>query len=311
MNNAQSLESRAEFIDALHNLPEGEFSKRASESGARTIRLQLREKGIQRAKILPFEPLGDNARLIPHQTDDDLPFLLEEMEASQAGAVTIGYNGTTELRRISGKRFVVRFHRNITPKFWKHAREFATWKTDLKALTINNALLDLETQEDANWFRACNVIVGALNAAGSDGKKRHRGSTGGVTRANWRAATQHFDTFKLRPGVFICNWTTIGLPQDWQRTEWGGDGAEMNLKEGLKDFNPFGVKHAVTIKSELVPNRILHMYAPTDFLGVAYEMLPTQCYVKKEDDIIQTHADETVGFAIANINAVGKWTFAA
>lgn len=304
--------TNAEFLDALNNSSPETFTKMATEGGGRTIRLRLREKGIQRAKILPFDPLGERAqRLIPHSTDDDLPYLIEEMEAAQAGAITVAYNGTTQLSRMSADRFEVRFHRNITPKFWKHAREFATWKTDLKALTINNALLDLETQEDANWFRAHNSIVGALNTAGADGRFRHRGSVGGVTRANWLGATEYFNAFKLRPGVYITNWTTLGLLGALDHDAWGGPGAEKNFKEGLKDVNPFGVPHAVTIKSELIPNRVIQMYAPTDFLGVAYEMNPTQCYVKKEDDIVSTYADETVGFAIANPNALGKWTFGA
>ncbi len=304
-----NLSNDNDFRAALRDLPDQEFTKLASSEGSDTIRLRLRENGIQRHRVLPFQPIGDRT-LIPHSTDDDYPYLIEEMEATQAGAVTVSMGtGSSELRPMAGNRFEVRFHANKTPTFWKNAYEFMTWKTDLKGLTLNNALLDLESQEDNNWFRVHNGIVGALNSVNSDGKIRHRGSSGGVTRAAWNTATQHFNPFMLVPGVYVVNKTTISQLQNLGRNDWGGDGAETNFTQGLKDMNPFGVPHSVTLKQEVVPNRTMFMYAPSNFLGRAFQMQGVQAYVKKEDNIVSVRADEIVGFAIANRNAIGKWTF--
>jgi hypothetical protein len=297
-------------MQAIVESPDG-WQKNASEDAGSLIRLKLRETGFQRGHILPFAPL--KASELTKSLTSELPWKIEEMEAKQPNAVTLNYNDTSDYSNYKLDKFPMYFHTLSTPTFVKHVLELINYTNDPREIVTNNMLLDLQTQEDSNWIRLTDRVVGSPTGVGFTGQQQNFNIYGRIERAAYTQNLKHLLNAELTNGLFLINRTSAVDFLAWGREMVGGDLSEEMLRKGLQAmdttaFSFFNVPHVATIKRNLVPDNVVYKYAPRNFLGKAYELQPATVYMKKENKVITMYADELLSTAVANAAGVSKST---
>jgi len=307
--NIQEESKYRAVMQALVDAPEGQI-KNASEDASELIRLKLRETGYQRAHILPFKPIKPTD--ISPSLDSELPWRIEEMEASQGPAVNLNYDDTADYQPYKLDKFAMYFYDISTPVFQKNVTELLNYAHDPREVVTNNMLLDVQTQEDSNFTRLVDFLAGSPTGVGQSGVQQNFNIYGRISRVAYKESLKHLLNVELTNGVFLLNRTTAIDFLGWGRDEAGGDISQDMFENGLEalsTFSFFKVPHVATLKRNLVPDNVQYGFAPKNFMGKAYELTPLTVFMKKERKVIEMYATETISTAIANTKSVKKTTF--
>lgn len=296
------------LLDAIEQADHGHL-KNASEAGTQMIRRKLRENGFSRL-ILPYKQVSDaDLNYLP---DTELPVIVEEMEPDSPGAKSIPFNDTADTAFYYGDKFVIYFCKITTPEFTKNVEELRTYKNDLRQIITDNALKDIQTEEDSRFIVEVNRLVGSVGGSGEAGVQQNFEISGGITRATYKEVLSHLENRSLNNGVFLMNRKTAKEFLEWKRDEIGGDLAERLFTDGvsaLQEAKVFGVRHIFTIKRDIVPDNVIFQFAEPNFLGRARVLQDVTMYVEKKKDILRFSAQEKIGVAFANVAGVNKTTF--
>ena len=294
-----------ELIDAILNAPDGHL-KNASGLSGRFIRRRIRENGFFR-RILPFEDVKQSD--LSPSIDSEKPWIIEEMESDQPGAVSMNYDDTPDTAFFRGEKFAVVFYIITTPEFSKNVFELMTYKSDVREITTANALKDLHTKEDTKGINVVDRIVGAPNGVGASGQQQNFEMAGRISREIYVDNISHIEDKDLNNGVWLMNRRTSREFIKWGRDEMGGDKAQELALEGLEalsEFKILGIPHIATIKRTLVPDQVIYKFAEPGYLGRAYRLQDITTFVKKEKNILTMSAQEVVGMTIANVRAASR-----
>jgi hypothetical protein len=304
--NANEEVLNEQLLEALQEAQEGPC-KNASLLTGRFIRRKIRENGFGR-RVLPFE---DVTKEDLSDSFEELPMIIEEMEADQPGAVAANYNDTPDTAFFRGDKFAVLFYLIITPQFTKNVFELLNYKSDIREITTANMLKDIHTQEDTKFMIPVNQIVGSPSGVGASGQQQNFEILGRIARVNYVENTNHLEDKNLNNGVFLVNRRTAKEFLKWGRDELGGDKAQDLAFEGLEtltEFKFFGVPHIATIKRGLVPDNVIYKFAEPGYLGRAYRLQDITTFVKKEVNVLRMHAQECIGLTFSNLSALSKST---
>jgi hypothetical protein len=297
------------LLSAIQDAPEGHL-KNASEASSQMIRRRIRENGFSRL-ILPYKNIGDaDLNYLP---DTELPVIVEEMEPESPGAKSISFNDTADTQFYRADKFVVYFNKITTPEFTKNIDELRTYKQDLRGIITDNALKDIQTEEDARFIKTVDRIVGDVApAVGEAGVTQNFEINGDITRDTYVETLTKLTRRDLNNGVFLMNRETATKFIKFDRSEIGGDLAQSMFEDGLgamSEAKIMGVRHIFTIKRDLVPDDVVYQFAEPGFLGRAYQLQEVTMYVEKRKDILRFSALEKIGVAIANVSAVNRVKF--
>lgn len=303
--NLQSTEVLSkQLLDAISRADDG-LLKNASDAGTQMIRRRLRENGFSRL-ILPYKQVSDaDLNYLP---DTELPVIVEEMEPESPGAKAIPFNDTADTAFYRGDKFVVYFCKITTPEFTKNVDELRTYKNDLRQVITDNALKDIQTEEDGRFIKEVDRICGA----GEAGVDQDITINSLITRSSYAEALSFLEDRNLNNGVFLMNRRTAKDILRLNRTEIGGDLAETLFKSGLSGLQSaeiMGVRHIFTMKRDLVADGVVYQFAEPNFLGRAYVLQDVTMYVEKKKDILRFSAQEKIGITFANVAGLNKVTF--
>lgn len=296
------------LLDAINDSSDG-YLKSASEAASNMIRRKLRENGFSRA-ILPYKQVSNED--LTYLPDTELPVIVEEMEPDSPGAKSISFNDTADTAFYRMDKFVVYFAKIVTKEFTKNVDELRTYKSDLRGVITDNALKDVQTEEDGRFIKTVDTIVGAVNGTGEAGVAQNFEIQGDITRDTYVEILSHLENRRLNNGVFLMNRKTAKKFLKWDRTEIGGDLAQQLFQDGLTALSEgkvMGIRHIFTIKDELVPNQVVYQFAEPSYMGRAYILQNVTMYVEKKKDILRFSAMEKIGLTIANVAAVAKSKF--
>jgi hypothetical protein len=302
-------ERNARILAAIDDSPNGEI-KSASASGTNMIRRRIREEGFLRRIIPPQTVTNDDLnRVLEH----DKPVIIEDMEPGQRGSKSIPFGDAADTAFYYGNKYAVYFNPITTPEFTKDINELRTYRMDLRQVVTDNALKDIETEEDTQFINTVNAITGPSNGVGASGVQQNFVLTGGFERDNYVNVLSGLENLYLNNGVILMNRKTAKGFLKWGRDEIGGDLAEKLLTDGLtalQEAKLFGVKHLFTIKRNLVPDGVVYVFAEPNFLGKFYELQQTCMFIEKKKDILRVSARETIGCTVANTSACQQYYFA-
>lgn len=297
------------WVASVENADDG-LLKGASARGGDFIRYRLRENGFKR-NIVPITTLGSDAKF-DRQVDHDEPVIVEDMEAESMGAKAIPFNDSPDSTMYRGLRYEIKFCTITTPEFVKNIDELRTYRMDLRQVTTDNGLRDLETEEDARLISTCDRIVGPASGNGLAGVPQNHEILGQIRRPNYKQLLNYLQDLMLNNGIFLCNRHTATELLAWDRAEVGGDLAQTLFSEGLRGLGklaPMGVPVLATIKHTIVPNNVFYLFAEAGYLGKGYQLTEPTLYVEKKIDIIRVRAQEKLGFTIANVRSVARAKF--
>jgi len=305
---AEILQENDRFLDAL--MGGGGQVKVANDAINDFTRLRVREGGVQRA-ILPPITLQDSD--LDRQVDSALPAKIVDMEPDSPAAANIGYRRFPDMRYIFAKRYRVLSSRIVSSWFQVDVEELRTHNMDVRQIMSDNSLKDIQTAEDDALFAAWNqILVGPDQVHPISGVKQWRRANGGVSR-NTVGEMQKVllsTPGRLKATQAVINANTAIEFTKLTRNEVGGDWSEDLFKNGwTSEKLPGGIKAVVTIKFDLVPDGAVFLAADPKFLGKFFEYTPPTMYVKREGFLLSYFTYETIGGAIANPYAVGRYDF--
>jgi len=300
------------FVAAVENQEPNSMMKGASTRGGDFLRYRLRENGFQR-NIITLSPLGSDAKF-DRQVNHDEPVMVEDMEPESPGAKAIPFNAAPDTTMYRGRRYEIRFCPITTPEFVKNIDELRTYKMDLRQVVTDNALRDIETEEDARLITTCDRIVGTTTGVGLAGVQQNHEIVGRIARPNYKQIINYLQDLMLNNGMFLCNRHTATEFLGWDRNEIGGDMAQTLFSEGLRGlqkFAPMGVPTLATIKQTLVANDVFYLFTESGYLGKGYQLTEPTLYVEKKVDTIRIRAQEKIGWSIGNVRGVCRVKFNA
>ena len=304
-----------EIIEAITDADDGVI-KSASSAGSNMIRRRIREDGFSR-NILPPKAVTNDQ--LDRVADHDRPVMIEDMEPESRGAKSIPFGDTADTEFYYGSKYVCSFNAITTPEFTKDINELRTYRMDLRRVITDNALRDIQAEEDYQFISAVNSIVGTENTNdGLGGRMQNftvsKGGSAHFDRENYVEVLSKLENANLNNGVFLMNRKTAKTFLTFNRSEIGGDLSQTLLTEGLsalQEAKIFGVKHLFTIKADMVPDDVVYCFAEPDYLGKFYTLQEPTMYVEKKKDILRFSARETLSVTFANLAGIARIRFTA
>jgi hypothetical protein len=287
---------------------EGEV-KSASAAGTNMLRRRIREEGFTRRIIPPQMARNEDLNRV---LENDRPLIIEDMEPGTPGALSIPFNDATISTPYYGDKFPVYFNVITTREYVKDINELRTYKMDLRQVVTDNALKDVQTEEDGNFIAGCDVIVGSTAGVGASGVQQNFNISGGLNRQTYKEVLKKLTNQNLNNGIFLMNRNTFTEFLGFDRSEIGGDLAERLFTEGLTaltEAKVFGVKILSTIKRNLVPDNVMYLFTEPNYLGRFYELQSLVMYVEKKKDTLRWSARETIGLSVGNVAGIAKVNF--
>jgi hypothetical protein len=296
-----------DMLDRYQSSPE--MVKQAADTVSEFTRVKMREDGFWR-KILP--PLAISNDELDRQVDTDKPVRIVDKEPNSPAAASIPFGTLPFNEYILGPRYRVMFDRIVTPRFTKDVDELRTYDMDIRQVLSDNAIKDMLAEEDGKAIAAVNsLLLGQDVIIPLTGVAQWRKITGGITRETFADALKTLPRtpMHLEASTVLINSITIKDVYKWGRDEIGGDLSEEILQNGFAERNLMGVRILITIKSDLVEENSIYMFADPMKLGKFFTLEDTTMYIDRKAYMLEFFAYETLGSAIGNIAAIGRVDF--
>ena len=296
---------------ALLDMFDKGLNKEAREAVTDFIRMRMREEGFARQIIPPVQVTDSD---LDKQVDTDKPVIICEKEPDSPAAISVPFGTLPMNRYIRGIKFRVMFQRIMSPRFLKDINELRTYDMDIRQVLSDNALKDMQTEEDGKFIGTVDSILVAPGATQPDtGVVQWEEISGGITRDTWN------DALKILPrtpahfsaSTVLINNVSILEFQKWGRDEVGGDFAQQVAMNGWGETKWFGIRLIVTIKRDLVPDNRIYQFIRPAALGKLFLLEDTTMYVDTKAFMIEFFAYCSLGAAIANPAGVAIADFTA
>jgi hypothetical protein len=317
-----------EILDHITDSEDG-HNKEASSAASNMIRRRIREDGFAR-NIMPAKTVTNEQ--LDRVPDHDRPVIIEDMEPGSKGAKSIPFGDSADTSFYYGNKFVCSFNVITTPEFTKDINELRTYRMDLRKVITDNALRDMQTEEDYQFINTVDEIVkptggfaavaagaapgsyvsgnSAITAAPQYAKiNAGLGAGGHFSRENYVHVLNMLENQSLNNGVILMNRKTAKSFLTFDRSEIGGDLSQTLFTDGLSGLQEakiFGVKHLFTIKRDIVPDGVIYLFAEPEYLGRFYTLQDPTMYVEKKKDILRFSARETLSVTFANLVGCGR-----
>src|SRR4051812_28277573 len=152
-----------DILDRIIDSPDGEI-KNASAAGTQMIRRRIREDGFTRRIIPPQTVTNDDLdRVVQH----DRPVMIEDMEPHSRGSKSIPFGDAADTEFYYGNKYVCVFNQITTAEYTKDINELRTYRMDLRQVVTDNALKDVQYEEDGKFISMVDTIIGLENGTGS------------------------------------------------------------------------------------------------------------------------------------------------
>ena len=305
-----------EILDAITDAEDGQI-KNAASAASNMIRRRIREDGFARNILPPKTVTNDGLDRVP---DHDRPVIIEDMEPGSKGAKSIPFGDSADTSFYYGNKFVCSFNVITTPEFTKDINELRTYRMDLRKVITDNALRDMQAEEDYQFINTVDSLVGtAGQASTATGFNQNinvakTGAAAGTffSREDYVQVLSVLEDLSLNNSVILMNRKTAKSFLTMDRAEIGGDLAQTLLTDGLgalQEAEIFGVRHLFTIKRDIIPDDTCYIFAEPEYLGRFYTLQDPTMYVEKKKDILRFSARETLSVTFANLAGCAKVNF--
>ena len=273
-------------------------------------RTKMREDGFYRRIMPPLTITNDE---LDRQVDTDKPVKVVDKEPDSPAAVSLPFATLPISFYIRGPRYRVMFDRIVSPRAQKDVDELRTYVMDIRQVLSDNMIKDMLAEEDGKFIAGVNAVLGTADSTAL-GSQSVQYSTiyGGITRDTLVEALKIMPRTPSHFEVETClvNNLTIKELLKFGRDEMGGDFSQDIIKNGWAETNFLNCRWIVTIKTGLVPENSMYMFASPKFIGKNYELEPTTMYIRREAYMLEYFAYQTSGGAIGHTNGIARADFA-
>ena len=285
------------------------MQKQAIDAVNDFTRTKMREDGFYRRIMPPLTITNDE---LDRQVDTDKPVKVVDKEPDSPAAVSLPFATLPINFYIRGPRYRVMFDRIVSPRAVKDVDELRTYVMDIRQVLSDNMIKDMLAEEDGKFMAAVNAVLPSPGtpAVGS-GEVQYEEIYGGITRETLVDALKIMPRTPSHFEVETClvNNLTIKELLKFGREEMGGDFSQDIIKNGWAETNFLNCRWIVTIKTGLVPENSLFMFASPKFIGKNYELEPTTMYIRREAYMLEYFAYQTSGGSFGHTNGIARADF--
>jgi len=282
--------------------------KQAKEGVDDWLRIKMREDGFAR-RILP--PVPVTPADLDRQVDTPKPVIVKDQEPNSAGAYTVPFGTTPMDHYIMGPRYRVMFDRILSRRYNSDVNNLLTYDMDIRQILNDFLLKDIMAEEDRKFMAVVDSIVGVANTVDATLESCQNITVGPLTRQSLAHSRKGLPSTNrhLNASVALVNnitiWDVVALGRD----DIGGDLAEELLVNGFAERQIMGLKWAITIKTDLVSDDELYMFAEPKYTGDFFVLDDVTISTKHEDYFIEFFAYECIGATIQNTASCAKVSF--
>ena len=282
--------------------------KQAKEGVDDWLRIRMREDGFAR-RILP--PVPVTPADLDRQVDTPKPVIVKDQEPNSAGAYTVPFGTTPMDHYIMGPRYRVMFDRILSRRYNSDVNNLLTYDMDIRQILNDFLLKDIMAEEDRKFMVVVDSIVGTVNTVDATLASCQNITVGPLDRAALAHSRKGLPSTNrhLNASVALINnitiWDVVALGRD----DIGGDLAEELLVNGFAERQIMGLKWAITIKTDLVSDDELYMFAEPKYTGDFFELDPITISTEHKDYFLEFFAYECIGATIQNTAACAKAVF--
>lgn len=290
---AQTLNTR--FVDMLHR----GMDKEAAEAGTPLIREIIRQDSVAR-KVLSLEDL--TASDLDPQLDSDQPVKYMEVEP-QSEAASAQLYGTPRTKFYTMRRVPVYIGKIMSDEFTKNRVELMTIRSDVRKLLADNSTKDMSDQEDIGLRRVAAMAVSRNAAVQRTSGSKLNGTVYG------KALSAMQDRRRAAGKVVIAS-SRLNDLMDLPATAVGNDIAVQTFREGVEKCEGlWGTPLIQTIKSDIYLTNEAWLFAPENYIGKFYQLIPPTLYVEQKAEIVKFYVYEYVGMGLALGEGIQQITF--
>jgi len=288
------------------------MEKRALDAVNDFTRVKIREEGFYR-KIMPMTMVSNDQ--LTRRIDDDKPFVVVDKEPGSPAAMTIPFGQLPRSTYILGPRYGVGFARLVTYRFLKDKDELRTYIMDIRQVISDNAVKDMQAEEDTKFISACNSLM-----LGPDLPVPYNGNvvqwetiSSGISREGWVDALKIMPRgpSNLQARVVLMNQITGMEMMKWGRDEMGGDLSQDIAKNGWAETEFLGRKLYFTIKRELIPDDTMFFFADPSFIGKSFVLEDLTMFLDRKAWMLEFFMYQLIGGGIGHSGGIARADFAA
>ena len=285
-------------LGILNMLDNPEGVNQVGEEVTNAIRMKIREEGYL-GKILERKPVTVTES--QRYTDrDGLYMLVDKTENTTAAVCTL--IGEYAVEYITG-------HRVQVPMYVIRSKRYEKAESELIALdrfiindVVRSLYYSIELAEDQRFITLCDAIITG------DSTKNTGSSATTLTRADLAKGLNKLVERELRCQTILMPEVRANDILAWNSNDIGFAETTEIFYNGLRSDTIFkNIRWISSLKTFMNPKR-LYYFAHEDYLGRFFEWRPVKVYVEKRNGIISFWAEEWIGYAIINTNAVTSLT---
>lgn len=287
--------------------------KEAQAAATDYTRTGILEKSFL-GEILPKETVTD-ADLLP--TMDKSLAVMYEKQPKSAAAKWVGFQSMPEGKYIETSKYIIPAAKIVTDELVVDLDELRTTKMPVQQVMTDLMINEAVAEIDGKFIGACNQILNDSDANGiqlNTGKRQVISFADALNRLTWADAKTLMyrgstfagmrGMYRLRTHVALMNEATA---QQWTKlnhNEYGGDGAQKTLEDGLTRDTMGGVKTVYTLKDDIIPDDWVYFFAAPEFLGHYYEIRGWTTFMEQRATVYKLFSHWLGGCGIGNIAGV-------
>lgn len=267
----------------------------------------LKEDGLAR-RVFATRPITPD-QLDFDPSNPDVPTKFEPIEDPLNSYLvnSTDYMQPTEDIWFRSKYFKIRFYPMVSRKLKMQEMQILAAKYPIRQYIeaqIKNDFLAAEDYMMVDRFERCIKKTGmSTNYTGT--------ASGLFEKEHIMKILKMFPPNRLAADRLIIHENTFYDIMAWNHSQVGSvimaDIIEKGpMGENFKFKSYFGLKWLITNNSDIVPEKTIYALVPQRMLGVSYELMAPETYVKFEEGIFSAHSRQIIGRAIANPYGVAK-----
>lgn len=331
----------AQFINRsfVNKLDQGRV-KEAQDEGSRFIRSKLRQESFARVILQPVELAPEE---IDRDEHTDQPKKIIEKEPDSV-ATFVTFKGAGQRTFFKGPRYSVYFGKIESQHFMKSKFELLTYQNDIRKILTDNSVKDMADEEDKKFMETIDAAIQEVAPATNGGTidtnadgavetylpqgedqfaipdllvsnnlvaKSLDGNGGFVQKSLSRELIaqlyQCMTQKKLPIGKLLMTKATYMECLKFPYTDVGNDILSRHYDQGLEGEDKlFGVPVVTTIKNDIIPDNVIYLFAPENYLGNFFLLQDATLFIKQEADMIEFWSYSAPGMGIGNAKGVIK-----
>jgi hypothetical protein len=147
----------------------------------------------------------------------------------------------------------------------------------------------------------------AAGATTISGSKFDLGTQAALSKELIAQMFQAMTAKKLPIGKMLMSKTTFMEALKFDYTDVGNDIVSRHYDKGLEGEDKlFGVPVVTTIKNDIIPDNVIYLFAPENYLGNFFLLQDATLFIKQEADMIEFWSYSSPGIGIGNTKGVIK-----